>query len=100
MKTAVAAVVAACVCGPSADAFAAGAQCAEHTQLVGLLAKKYSEDPIVMGSVNDERYMQLFVSPTGSWTILVTQTDGLACILAAGQNLEKAPRIAKVGPAA
>lgn len=100
MRKVLAAIVAACVCGPSADALAVEVQCAKHTQLAGMLAKKYSENPIAMGSVNADRFMQLFVSPMGSWTILVTDTEGVACILAAGQNWEKLPLLAEAGPAA
>ena len=53
-----------------------------------------------MGTVNEDRYMQLFVSQQGSWTILVTKTDGQACIVAAGQNWEKLPALAEAEPAA
>ena len=75
-------------------------QCAKHQQLVGYLAKKYSENPVAIGTVNENRYMQLFVSPQGSWTILVTRTDGQACIIAAGENWEKTPALGKAEPAA
>ena len=68
--------------------------------MVGLLTKKYSENPVAMGTVNEDRFMQLFVSPEGSWTILVTQTDGQACIVAAGQNWEKLPGVTGAEPAA
>jgi hypothetical protein len=40
------------------------------------------------------------VSPKGTWTILVTGTDGKACIVAAGQNWETLPTIAEADPAA
>ena len=75
-------------------------QCAKHQQLVGMLSKKYSESPVAMGTVSEERYMQLFISRSGSWTILVTRTDGQACIVAAGQNWEKLPALAETKPAA
>jgi hypothetical protein len=100
MKLVLAAGMAALFCSASTSAFAVGVQCAKHDQLVGMLSKKYSESPIAMGTVNEDRYMQLFVSQQGSWTILVTKTDGQACIVAAGQNWEKLPALAKVEPAA
>jgi hypothetical protein len=100
MKLVLAAGMAALFCSASPNAFAVGVQCAKHEQLVGMLSKKYSESPIAMGTVNEDRYMQLFVSRQGSWTILVTKTDGQACIVAAGQNWEKLPAMAKVEPAA
>ena len=30
--------------------------------------------------------IELFVSETGSWTILITRTNGLSCIAASGEN--------------
>lgn len=76
-------------------------QCAAHRQMMGLLTKKYSEAPLAMGTVNADRYMQLFVSARGTWTIVVTKTDGQACIVAAGENWEKIPQVtARKDPAA
>ena len=100
MKTALAALTAVFVCGASASAFAVEVQCATHNQMAGLLSKKYSEAPVAMGTVNQDRFMQLFVSAKGSWTILVTKTDGEACIVAAGENWEKLPQMAEAGPGA
>jgi hypothetical protein len=99
MKTAFAAIVAAALC-TSTNAFAVEVQCADHDLMLDLLEQKYSEDPVAMGTVNEDRFMQLFVSPKGTWTILMTQTDGKACILAAGQNWEALPEVAEIEPAA
>ena len=100
MKIVLAAALAAVACASVSNAFAVGVQCAKHNTLMGMLTKKYSENPIAMGTVNEDRFMQLFVSPQGSWTILITKTDGEACIVAAGQNWEKLPELAEVDPAA
>ncbi len=75
----------------SVEAQAVGIQCAAHKQLVTLLSKKYSEQPVALGTVNEDRYMQLFVSSAGTWTILVTKVDGQSCIVASGENWEKLP---------
>ena len=100
MKIALAALLAALSCAPASNAFAVQVQCAKHNQMVGLLSKKYSENPVAMGTVSEDRYMQLFVSLEGSWTILVTKTDGQACIVAAGNNWEKLPGTREAEPAA
>jgi hypothetical protein len=100
MKIVPTALLAALAFLPATHALAVGIQCAKHDQLVGLLAKKYSENPIATGTVNDDRYMQLFVSPQGTWTILMTKTDGQACIVAAGENWEKLAPATKASPAA
>jgi hypothetical protein len=100
MKIVLAAALAALACASASNAFAVGVQCAKHNTLIGMLTKKYSENPIAMGTVNEDRFMQLFVSPQGSWTILITKTNGEACIVAAGQNWEKLPNLAEAEPAA
>ena len=93
-------VSSALACATASNALAIQVQCADHQLLTGMLSKKYSENPVAMGTVNEDRYMQLFISRSGSWTILVTRTDGQACIVAAGQNWEKLPVLAKAEPAA
>jgi hypothetical protein len=100
MKLPLAAALATLACVATTSANALAIQCAKHNQMVGLLSKKYSENPVAMGTVNEDRFMQLFVSARGSWTILVTKTDGEACIVAAGQNWEKLPALAEADPAA
>jgi hypothetical protein len=100
MKTVSALIASTLVCVFSSSAFAVQVQCAKHQQIVGLLSKKYSENPVAMGTVNEDRFMQVFISKSGSWTILVTRTDGQACIVAAGQNWEKLPALAEAKPAA
>ncbi len=100
MKLPLAAALAAFACVATTNAFALQVQCAKHNQMVGLLSEKYSENPVAMGTVNEDRFMQLFVSSRGSWTILVTKTDGESCIVAAGHNWEKLPALAKAEPAA
>ena len=100
MKIALAAIVVASLPAFASSAFAVPIQCAKYKQMVGLLSQKYSENPVAMGTVNSDRYMQLFVSRNGTWTILVTKTDGEACIVAAGNNWEKLPSLVEADPAA
>jgi hypothetical protein len=40
--------------------------------------------------------VELFVSSAGSWTMLVTRPNGIACVAAAGQGWADLPR--KKGP--
>ena len=89
MRFGLAALGAAIAMASISSAAAMEIRCAKHQQMVGLLTKKFSEAPLAMGTVNQDRFMQLFVSEAGSWTILVTKADGEACILAAGENWER-----------
>lgn len=67
-------------------------QCAPYTRMTEVLASKYSEAPKAIGTVNQRRFMEVYVSKAGSWTILVTSADGNSCIVAAGQDWEDVPR--------
>ena len=73
----------------------ASLQCASHEKMIELLSKRFSEVPKAIGLV------EVYVSKTGTWTILVTNSEGQTCILAAGNDWEDVPdRFANLDPAA
>jgi hypothetical protein len=81
-------------------AFAAP-QCGPHKQVVEMLSKRFSEVPKAVGIVGEKRIMEVYLSKKGTWTILVTNSEGLTCILAAGDDWEDVPdQFASVEPAA
>jgi hypothetical protein len=100
MKTTLGALGAAIFMMSASAASAVEIQCAKRDQLAGLLAKKYSEQPVGSGTISDDRYMQLYVSASGSWTVVVTGTTGESCIVAAGRNWESLPQLVKAEPSA
>jgi hypothetical protein len=68
-------------------------RCAPHADMLSVLAKQYGEAPQAVGIVNGARsaVIEILSSKQGSFTILVTQPNGMACILAAGQEFEEVP---------
>jgi hypothetical protein len=63
------------------------AQCLPHKDAVVKLDRTYGERQIGFGlSQHGESVVELFVSESGTWTVLITRTDGLSCIAAAGDN--------------
>ena len=61
--------------------------CLPHEKAVGRLQRYHGESAKGLGLGNRGRsVLELFVSDTGSWTILVTRTNGLSCIAASGEN--------------
>lgn len=90
-------VFATVVAGPAS----AAPQCTTHEKMVNLLSKRFSEVPKAVGLVGKKRVMEVYVSKKGSWTIVVTNSGGQACILAAGQSWEDVPdTFAELDPAA
>ena len=69
----------------------ASIQCASHAKMTAFLIEKYNEAPRANGTINSTNIMEMYVSMQGSWTVLLTRNDGLACIVAAGQNYEDVP---------
>lgn len=84
-----------------ADAVRGHDTCLARERLAAYLAEQYAETPRAMGLVSDAGVMEVFVSSAGSWTIVVTSAEGLACVLAAGDNWEALrPTLLSRGPAA
>lgn len=67
---------------------AASAQaCSDRTKLVERLAAKYGEVFSGGGLRDSSTVFEIWMSEdTGTWTILVTQANGTACIMASGTN--------------
>ncbi len=62
--------------------------CGERSGVIKTLAKAYKENPTAMGLAAGGGMLEVFSSPAGSWTILVTQPTGTSCIVAAGEEWE------------
>jgi hypothetical protein len=86
-----AAVLAALVSIISAAAGAASPPCGNHDAMTTALATKFKEARRVMGVVNARAVMEIFMSAEGTWTVLVTDTSGKACVIATGQDWQEVP---------
>lgn len=87
---------------PQARAEDAPAACAAHDDVVRKLADRYGEVRTSIGLHKSDSVVEVFTSArTGTWTIVVTGADGLACLLAAGQRWEQSetPTAAPAGSA-
>ena len=66
---------------------AQAAECLPHEEAIARLQKDHGESVQGLGVFNrGHSVMELFVSKTGSWTALITRTNGLSCIAASGEN--------------
>lgn len=72
--------------------------CGPHKKLTKALTGKYKEARKGLGLVASRRVMEVFVSDTGSWTLVMTDLNGVSCIIAAGHSWEDAPKVAMVEP--
>lgn len=64
--------------------------CAAHDQLANILNTKFGEQKLGMGLAGAAAMVELFVSAKGTFTLVTTNTLGVACIVGAGDGWEKA----------
>ena len=86
-----AAVVAFLGVRPMPGATAQDTPCAERNNVIDTLGSQYKESPRAIGLVSKEAVLEVFVSDTGTWTVVVTDPQGVSCVLAAGQSWEEIP---------
>ena len=64
--------------------------CGPRDAVVERLATGYGETRQSVGIGSNNAMVEVFASDeTGSWTILVTQANGLSCLVASGQSFEE-----------
>lgn len=63
--------------------------CAEYELVAERLAEKYGESVNGMGLTSNQSIIQVWSNPeTGTWSITVTNAQGVACLVASGQAWE------------
>lgn len=88
IKALAAAVLAVFLCALPAQAQQA---CTSRAKWVEVLGGKYQEHPVNSGTMGaGKNVIEVFASQTRSFTIIATDTNGLSCIVAAGQNWDGA----------
>lgn len=73
-----------------------GAECDTTSAMRMRLASEFNEQPRSMGSIGKDRYMQLFRSSKGTWTIVITDIRNVSCIIAGGNDWEDLPEPQKM----
>jgi hypothetical protein len=61
--------------------------CAERNDIVAKLAN-YREEAEAIGLNKDGTLLEVFVSPQGTWTVLLSSPQGQSCIAAIGEAWE------------
>ena len=67
---------------------AAQVLCGDRTEVGKKLKESYSETPANIGLAGNGAVVEVFVSPDGSFTIIMTHPGGLSCLMAAGEGWE------------
>ncbi|HEX9771523.1 MAG TPA: hypothetical protein VGA50_20305 [Kiloniellales bacterium] len=69
--------------------------CLPHAEAVAKLTQRYSEHQVGIGlGTQGDSVVELYVADTGTWTILITHTNGISCIGATGNSWTSSPLVA------
>jgi len=71
------------------DAPAQSVRCGERAAMVDHLRARYGETRISFGVRDEKRVVELYANTrSGSWTVLMTDTAGRSCLMAAGEGFQ------------
>jgi hypothetical protein len=70
----------------------AAAQCGSHEKITQILGTKFQEGRQGLGVASALSVVELFVSAKGTWTMTTTDTQGLTCVIGAGEGWQGEPR--------
>ena len=62
--------------------------CGDHDKIVAQLSAKYKEAPRAMGITGGNSFLEIYVSPSGTWTTMITTPNGPTCIVGTGEGWE------------
>ncbi|MFB9267716.1 hypothetical protein ACFFWD_32080 [Bradyrhizobium erythrophlei] len=74
-----------------APAASAAEMCAQRSDFIVLLKDYFGEVEVSQGLSRRGHLVEVFVAPTGSWTILLSRPDGLSCLVDDGEAWVTAP---------
>ena len=73
--------------------------CNPRSDFVEHLKEKYDEQPLYFGLNNDGRVVEVFGTPDGkTWTMIITDTRSLSCVVTSGEAWQKTAPTAPSGP--
>ena len=67
--------------------------CGDRDDIAAELLRQHGEKPVARGVLLDGAHVfEVFAAPSGSFTVVITGTAGIACIPAAGLGWETLPK--------
>ena len=68
-------------------------QCDQRVRVIGHLAQKYKEAPVASGVTSSGGLVEVLTTGDGAtWTIIVSMSNGISCLVAAGEGWRQVPR--------
>ena len=77
----------------SSSTAAQGVLCGDRDEFLEKLENKYGEVIEVVAVTNRGAWVEWLVSPSGSWSMLVTNPNELTCIVASGEGWKNKTKV-------
>ncbi|RDJ14765.1 hypothetical protein [Rhizobium grahamii] len=71
--------------------------CAARSEVVNFLDKNFAERLTAVGLVNQNAMLEIYAAQSGTWTLLITDTRGISCLLLSGDSWETMPSLPGIG---
>lgn len=66
--------------------------CGGHVSVAEKLKQIFDEQPTSIGLASSGAVIEIFTSPVGTWTIVLTNPQGVSCLMATGEHWEDMAR--------
>ena len=73
-------------------AHAQSLQCGPRSDMLAGLKRSFAEEPRIWGTSNGGGVLEILVSKTGTWTVVVSYPDGTACMYLSGEDWTAIPQ--------
>jgi hypothetical protein len=77
---------------PTVQAQAMGPLCDDRKDMLTALDGKFDEKPVSLGLAGNGTVVVVLISENGSWTIIMTSTNGVSCLMATGEHWRELPK--------
>jgi len=84
-------ILAAATTSLNAASAAAQVVCGKRAEILTGFASTYHEVRSAIGIADEGSLIEVLVSPSGSWTMVVTKPGGLTCIIGTGRDWNTRP---------
>ena len=78
-----------CIVAFTGTAGAETPTCAKRDEIASAIGKIYHEEPEAIGLTSHGQLLEVFVSPAGTFTVILTTPQGISCVAAVGEAWER-----------
>lgn len=71
--------------------------CAPRDEVVAQLGAQFSEIPVSRGLTGDGMLLEVFASPQGTWTAVLSEPTGVSCLVSGGEAWQSIDQSLRTG---